>query len=299
MTERTITTVSADAVSWVSETVPIAGGSLHVARGGAGAPVVVLHHDIGTLERLAFYDELARHFTVLVPSHPGYDKSPRPEWMRSVRDVAVLYQWLLAEHEATRQAGTVSLIGLGFGGWIAAEMATMAPRAFRRVVLVGAMGLRPERGEIADQALLSYIDYARLGFADASAFERHYGAEPATSILEQWDLNREMTFRIAWKPYMYSHTLAHLLGGVASPTLVVWGRDDRIVPLECGERYLKALRQARLQIVEGASHFVEMEKPHELAQLVTEFITGPQDADERPGPTRRPKHSRNPKRSKE
>jgi pimeloyl-ACP methyl ester carboxylesterase len=280
--------VSANAISWISETV-VAGTPLHVARGGTGPPVLVLHHDIGTLERLAFYDDLARHFTVLVPSHPGYDKSPRPEWVRSVRDVAVLYQWLLAEHELTRKLGTVSLIGLGFGGWVAAEMATMAPRAFRRVVLVGAMGLKPERGEIADQALLSYIDYARLGFAEASAFDRHFGAEPPTSILEQWDLNREMTFRIAWKPYMYSPTLAHLLGGVATPTLVVWGRDDRIVPLECGEGYLKSLPRARLEIVEGAGHFVEMDRPHELAQLVTEFITGPQRMQRRPGSPKRSK----------
>ena len=86
--------------------------------------------------------------------------------MRNVRDVAVVYQWLLAERELTREAGRVSVVGLGFGGWIAAEMATMAPRAFRRLVLVGAMGLKPERGEIADQALVSYIDYVRLGFAD-------------------------------------------------------------------------------------------------------------------------------------
>lgn len=277
-----------NAISWISETV-VAGTPLHVARGGTGPPVLVLHHDIGTLERLAFYDELARHFTVLVPSHPGYDKSPRPEWVRSVRDVAVMYQWLLAEHELTRKLGTVSLIGLGFGGWIAAEMATMVPRAFRRVVLVGAMGLKPERGEIADQALMSYIDYARLGFAEASAFDRHFGAEPLTSILEQWDLNREMTFRIAWKPYMYNPALAHLLGGVATPTLIVWGRDDRIVPLECGERYVKSLPRARLEIVEGAGHFVEMEKPHELAQLVTDFITGPQGSGERPGPPKRSK----------
>jgi pimeloyl-ACP methyl ester carboxylesterase len=289
MTERTTTTVSADQVSWISETVPTAGLGLHVARAGAGAPVVVLHHDIGTLERLAFYDELARHFTVLVPSHAGYDRSPRPEWMRSVRDVAVLYQWLLAEHALTRTPGTVSLVGLGFGGWIAAEMATMAPRAFRRVVLVGAMGLKPERGEIADQALLSYIDYVRLGFSEASGFERHFGAEPPTSQLEQWDLNREMTFRIAWKPYMYSPTLGHLLGGVASPTLIVWGRDDRIVPLECGERYLKALPHGRLEIVDGAGHFVEMEKPHELAELVTGFVTGPQSTDEPPRTPPRPR----------
>jgi pimeloyl-ACP methyl ester carboxylesterase len=244
-----------------------------VARGGDGPPVLVLHHDIGSPERPALHDALARHFTVFAPSHPGYDGSPRPDWMRSVRDVAVVYQALLAGHERTRAPGTVTLIGLGFGGWIAAEMATMAPRAFRRLVLVGAMGLKPERGEIADQALLSYIDYVRRGFADQGAFDRIFGAEPPTSQLEQWDLNREMTFRIAWKPYMYNPTLPHLLGGVATPALVVGGRDDRIVPLECGERYAKALADARLEIVEGAGHFVDLEKPDELAGLVTRFAS--------------------------
>ena len=254
---------------WTEQFVEVAGSRLHLLKGGTGAPLLVLHHDIGRPEPAPLDDALARGFSVLAPSHPGYDKSPRPGWMRSVRDVAVVYQWLLGERGLARD---VTLVGLGFGGWIAAEMATMAPRAFRRLVLVGAMGIKPERGDIADQALVSYIDYVRLGFADQRAFDRLFGAEPSTAQLEQWDLNREMTFRIAWKPYMYGPTLPHLLGGVATPALVVWGRDDRIVPLECGERYAKSLPRARLEIVEGAGHFVDMEKPDELARLVTRFV---------------------------
>lgn len=242
--------------------------------GGDGPPALVLHHDIGAPEHPAFYDALARDFTVFARPHPGYDGSPRPEWMRNVRDMAVVYQGLLAQHPATQEPGTVTLIGLGFGGWIAAEMATMAPRAFRRLVLVGAMGVKPERGEILDQALVSYVDYVRRGFVEQAAFDRVFGAEPPTSRLEQWDLNREMTFRIAWKPYMYNRSLPHLLGAVATPALVVWGARDEIVPRECGEHYAKSLANARLEIVEGAGHFVDMEKPDELASLVTRFVNG-------------------------
>jgi pimeloyl-ACP methyl ester carboxylesterase len=266
-------TVSTTVVSWSSQTVPIAGVSMRVTRAGGGPPLLVLHHDIGTLDRLPFYDALARRFTVLVPSHPGYDGAPRPDWMRNVRDLAAVYQWLLGELADTRAAGTVSVVGLGFGGWVAAEMATLAPRAFRNLVLAGAMGLKPDRGEIADQALVSYIDYVRMGFVDQRAFDRVFGAEPTTAQLERWDLNREMTFRIAWKPYMYSPTLPHLLGGVAAPALVVWGRDDRIVPLECGERYAKALPRARLEVVAGAGHFLDLEKPDELAKLIVDFAS--------------------------
>jgi pimeloyl-ACP methyl ester carboxylesterase len=266
-------TVSTTALNWSSKTIPVAGVSMRLARAGGGPPLLVLHHDIGTLDRLPLYDALARRFTVLVPSHPGYDGSQRPDWMRNVRDLAAVYQWLLGELADTRAPGAVSVVGLGFGGWIAAEMAALAPRAFRALVLAGAMGLKPERAEIADQALLSYIDYVRLGFADQRAFDRVFGADPTTGQLEKWDLNREMTFRIAWKPYMYSPTLPHLLGGVAAPALIVWGRDDRIVPLECGERYAKALPRARLEIVEGAGHFVDLEKPDELAKLIVDFAS--------------------------
>ena len=267
--EESSIAVTADKVTWTSEIISLADVALTLRRAGSGPTVLLLHRDIGAPSGLPFYDALASRFTVLAPSHPGYDGSERPEWLRSPRDVAVVYQRLIALLGLTE----VSVVGLGFGGWIAAEMATMAPRALRRLVLAGAMGIKPERGEIADQALLSYIDYARRGFADQAAFDRIYGADPTTSQLEQWDLNREMTFRIAWKPYMHNQTLPHLLGGLATPTLVVWGRDDRVVPLECGERYAKVLARARLQVIDGAGHCVEMEKPGEMATLVSGFLT--------------------------
>jgi pimeloyl-ACP methyl ester carboxylesterase len=248
------------------EFVDVAGERLHLRRGGSGDPILVLHDDVGNPGWLPFHERLAERFDVLAPSHPGYDRSSRPAWMRGVRDVAVVYQWLLAD----RQLDRVSLVGLGLGGWVAAEMATMAPRGFDRLILVGAMGLQPDAGEILDQALVNYIDYARAGFHDQAAFEQIYGRDPSTDQLEIWDVNREMTFRIAWKPYMYSQTLPHLLGGVKAPTLVVWGAEDRIVPLSCGERYARSIPNARLAVIEAAGHAVAMERPTELAQLIEE-----------------------------
>ncbi|MCW5745399.1 MAG: alpha/beta hydrolase [Alphaproteobacteria bacterium] len=256
------------AVAWSDKQLDVAGGKLHLSRGGSGKPLMVLHHDIGTLDRLPFYDVLAQRFDVLVPHHPGYGRSERPQWLRSVRDVAVMYRALLAELGIAQ----ASLLGLGFGGWIAAEMATMAPRDLGRLVLVGAMGVKPPEGDILDQALLSYIDYAKSGFHSAEGFAAVYGAEPSTDQLEQWDICREMSFRIAWKPYMYSQTLPHLLGGVRAPTLVVWGDDDKVVPLSAGRVYAAALPGAHLEIVKACGHCVDMEQPEALAKLVTSFV---------------------------
>ncbi len=254
-------------VSWTEQTPTIAGGKLHVARAGSGRTLLVLHHDIGTVARLPFYDTLAAQFDVIVPHHPGWGKSERPAWLRHPRDIAAIYQALLADLGAT----DVSLVGLGFGGWIAAEMASLSPTQFRKLVLVGPMGIKPPEGDIMDQAILSYIAYPLAGFHDEGAFKRIYG-DVTTDQLEAWDIAREMCFRTAWKPYMYSQTLPHLLGGVRARALVVWGAEDRVVPRSAGDAYKAALRDATLTVLPATGHYVEMEKPAELAKLVADFV---------------------------
>src|SRR5437764_2711961 len=259
------------AVGWNEQTAELGDVKLRVMRGGPGGrggrPLLGLQHDIGTLDRLPFYDSLAEKFDVIVPNHPGFGVPERPNWMRHPRDIAALYQWLLADLGVER----ASLVGLGYGGWIAAEMAALAPRDFHRLVLVGAMGVKPPEGNIFDQAIVSYIDYARAGFHDQDAFVKNYG-DVSTDQLVAWDLCREMSFRTAWKPYMYSQTLPHLLGGVRAPALVVWGDDDKIVPYSAGQLYARALREARLEMVRNDGHCVDMEQPEALARLVIPFV---------------------------
>jgi pimeloyl-ACP methyl ester carboxylesterase len=254
-------------VSWTDQSVSIAGHKLHLSRAGSGRTLLVLHHDIGTLDRLPFYDALAARFEVIVPHHPGWGKSERPHWLRHPRDIAAIYQSLLVE----LGVADVSLVGLGFGGWIAAEMASLSPTQFRKLVLVAPMGIKPPDGDIMDQAIHSYIAYPLAGFHDEGAFKRLYG-DVSTDQLEAWDIAREMCFRTAWKPYMYSQTLPHLLGGVRAPALVVWGAQDRIVPPVTGEAYTAAFRDATLTVLPDAGHYVEMEKPDELAKLVLDFV---------------------------
>jgi pimeloyl-ACP methyl ester carboxylesterase len=255
-------------VAWTDSSVEFPGWKLHLSRAGSGKPVLVLHHDFGTPGRLPFYDALAARYDVLVPHHPGCSRSERPEWMRSVRDIAVIYRGLLGDLGLEK----VTLIGLGFGGWVAAEMASMAPRDVGKLVLVGAMGIKPPEGFILDQAIVGYIDYARSGFHDQKAFARVYGDEPSNDQLVEWDICREMCFRIAWKPYMYSPTLPNLLGAVRAPALLVWGDDDKIVPSSAARVYAKALPSAELKIVSSCGHCVDMEKPDELARLVIAFL---------------------------
>src|SRR5713226_433072 len=104
------------AQTYSERSLEIAGLQTQLLSAGNGPALLVLHHDIGNPGWLPFYEALAQRFSVYVPSLPGYGASERAEWMRSVRDLAAVEQWLL------RELGLdgVSLIGLGFGGWVAA-----------------------------------------------------------------------------------------------------------------------------------------------------------------------------------
>src|SRR5258707_10732398 len=144
---------------WREQDFELGEVKLRLWRGGRGRPVLVLHHDIGTPDRLPFYDALADRFDVIVPNHPGFGSSERPQWLRHPRDLAALYQWLLTELGTER----ASLVGLGFGGWIAAEMAVLAPRDFHRLVLGGALGGKPPEGDTKDPRRNSAIDYRQAG----------------------------------------------------------------------------------------------------------------------------------------
>jgi pimeloyl-ACP methyl ester carboxylesterase len=87
--------------------------------------------------------------------------------------------------------------------------------------------------------------------------------------------NREMASRLLWKPYMRSHTLHALLRGIATPTLLVWGREDAIMPLNVCQRYARAIPGATAKIIENCGHMPEMEKPAEFVQVVLDFLTAP------------------------
>jgi pimeloyl-ACP methyl ester carboxylesterase len=253
--------------------VEVAGLALRVLHKGTGAPLVVLHDSLGNLGWLPVHERLAETFAVWVPDLPGYGKSDRPEWARSPRDLAVLVLQLLDRLGLNQTA----LVGLGFGGYIAAEMATMNQSRFTRMVLVGATGLRPRTGEIADQVFLGFPEYGISGFRDADSYRQYFGVDSVPDDLyELWDLSTEMTARVCWKPWMFSDQLPHLIREVSVPTLLVWGEQERLVPVDIAHQYASLMPNARLEVVPDAGHVVDLEQPDALAELIREHAAAPQ-----------------------
>jgi pimeloyl-ACP methyl ester carboxylesterase len=246
--------------------------AVELRRGGKGAPLLVIHGELGMPGWLDSFARLAEHYDLIVPSLPGYGRTTRPDWIMGVHDLAAWVAWLARDLDLRPP---VNVIGCSMGGWVAAELAAVAPQLLKKLVLVGAMGIKPDRGEIFDYFLDGGAFGLRHAFhkPDASAeYLRFWGKEPTPDEADLVEQHREMTCRIAWKPYMHSLTLRHLLPGVVTPTLLLWGREDAIVPLDAGEIYARAIPRARLQIIPECGHMPEMEKPAEFATLVRDFL---------------------------
>jgi pimeloyl-ACP methyl ester carboxylesterase len=267
-----MTTTATSPVTWTMETAAVCGGQVSYQRAGRGAPLLVLPRENGHPPRTEFLDLLTADFTVYYPWYPGFHGGGDPaewEWLANARDLAVLQLQLARAISLDRFA----LCGLGFGGWIAAEMATMCAPQLDALVLVAPMGIYPAGDYIYDQFIVSTEAYARHAFADEAAFESLYGHEPDFDQLEGWETDREMTSRLAWKPYMHNRTLPRLLSGVTCPSLVVWGAEDKIAPPGGGELYRAALANATLDILPNTGHAADLEAPGALAASVRRFLT--------------------------
>ena len=145
-----------------------------------------------------------------------------------------------------------------------------------RLVLVAPVGLRPERGEILDIFYEPAERLLRLTVHDPAAipeWSELYGTPPTPAQLEIATRNREMTARLTWKPYMFNPRLPHFLPRVDVPSLIVWGREDQIVPVVCGEQYARLLPDARLHVLDKCGHLPPLEQPDAFADLVIQFLT--------------------------
>ena len=259
------------ATDFTEESVDVGGSQVHMLKGGSGEPLLLLHGAGGNAGWLRYVQGLADRFTVYVPSHPGFGFSDRPEWMETISDLASFYTWFLEQQGLEG----IRAIGFSMGGWLAAEIAVNCRHAFSKLMLVGAAGIKPQRGEITDIFIISPAQVTELTFHDpkqAPEYGQLYEQERTPEQVEIAERNREMAVRLCWKPYMYDPRLPDLLARVNIPTRIVWGHQDKIVPLECAQLYQKALAGSDLKVIDGCGHSPQVEKPDEFVKLALDFL---------------------------
>jgi pimeloyl-ACP methyl ester carboxylesterase len=257
---------------FTEEKIQVGNVALTLLKGGRGQSTLVLHGIEGDEGWLAFHEALAGSATVYAPSHPGYGRTERPEWLSSINHQAVFYHWFL------QAAGleSVDLVGVGLGGWIAAEMALMCTDHIRNLVLVSPAGILPREGEVYDVFVESWRQVIERSFYDHRAspeYLRIYGEDYAPQFGGIREAGRTMNTILAYRPFMYDPAMPGMLGKIRVPTLVVLGDTDRIMPRECGERYTQGIPDASLTTLERCGHWAHLDRPEALADAIRAFVS--------------------------
>ena len=248
----------------------VAGLDLEVLRRGAGRPLLLLHGFQTVPADAPFLDLLGRHAEVIAPSHPGFGDSPRPRDFETMYDLVHLYLEVLESLPHER----MSLMGLSFGGWLAAEIAVKAGARIDRLVLVDALGIK-----INDRETPDILDV--FNTHPTEVLRRSWHA-PGTYGPRYDDMTDEQLVRVArardalclyaWHPYMHNPQLKRWLGRIRRPTLVLWGTSDAIVTPSYGETYAGLIPNSRFELIPDAGHHPELEQPKAFADRVTAFL---------------------------
>jgi pimeloyl-ACP methyl ester carboxylesterase len=250
------------------EYLQLAGGRVHLLRGGAGEPLLFLHAAGGAGSWLEFHRLLARGFDMVAPDHPGFGRSDEFAEVEAIDDLVYHYLDVMDQLGLERP----HVVGASFGGWVAAELAVAASHRIGSLVLLAPAGLRLPEHPVADPFLMSPDQLVTTLFHDPGAAAGMLPAEPDLDfVLGQY---RDMTAlaRFSWTPFLSNPKLERRLHRITPPTLVACPSDDRLIPVAHGRRYAELIPGARFAEIGDCGHAMYFERPAEFADLVAAFL---------------------------
>lgn len=249
--------------------VTVAGVELEFWDSGTGTPILFLHGGDGIEGPEEFADQLSGEYRIITPSHPGFGGSSLPEHYSDVSDLGFFYLDLIDR----LQLRDVIVAGVSFGAWIAADMATKNTSRIGGLVLAGAVGAKfsdRRTREIRDLFSMPRhdVDQWLVNTAERQRIDR---SEWADETLLRAARNHESFALFAWSPTLYDPKLKHRLHRIDVPTKVIWGEQDRVVPVDYGRRIAEHLPQAEFEVMPGAGHYVHRDDPKGFAAAIDAF----------------------------
>jgi len=257
-------------------------GKVQLRRGGTGDPLVYLHSAAGEGQGLTFLNELADRYSVYAPIFPGFNESEGIEQIDDMED-AVFHLLDLLER---LELDAPNVVGLSLGGWMAAELATRYPDHLSSLVLINPAGLYIQGDPIKDIFGRSPAEMAKDLFADQShpiaqmmhQMERTMADSGSLKdipfeLIEPQLKSMAAAARLAWNPYLHNPKLPKRLKRIKVPTLIVRAERDTLIPAAHARAYADEIAGAKLVEVPDAAHMISIEKPAELATVVTDFLS--------------------------
>jgi pimeloyl-ACP methyl ester carboxylesterase len=271
--------------------VELPGAEVNYAEIGEGEPILFVHGLAGCwrnwLENLPYFGRTHRAIALDLP---GFGDSPKPSWDISMGNYGRLV------HDFCERLGidrVAALVGNSMGGFVTTEAVIQRPERFERLVLVSAAGISFAEAQGRQvQAAARSIEAAapRLLTGDRRLFlTRPLGRKIAFGrVFRNPNKLRPELLQEQTQPGLSAPGFADAMVAIAGydtrerlpeieiPTLVVWGLNDQIVPVEAALGYHRLIPSSRLEIFERTGHLPQLERPSRFNPLVEEFIESSQ-----------------------
>lgn len=246
-------------------------GQLRLWSAGSGSPLLFLHgfeHHPGDAP---FLQRLAQSHTVYAPELPGYGESSGFESIHDIFDVAMRFRRLI-ENLGT---GAVDVIGHCLGGMIAGEFAATSPHLVRKLVLVDAWGLWIDDQQPADPFVLNPEQLKHAKWHDVAAADREtsiaqVNADAPNAEMLQRQQNLGAATKFMWP--IADRGLSRRLPYVSTPTLIVHGESDGLIPSAYADEFARLLPNAEVARISGAGHLPQVEREDEFIAAVEAFL---------------------------
>lgn len=259
------------------KTIAVFGQTIHYWDVGSG-PVLVLVHGLGSRKEtdwLPVIAPLSHKYRLLVPDQIGFGKSDKPLLDYKIQT----YVDFLGEFLRELKVEKASLMGESLGGWISALYVVESSKdkhlvPVEKLVLVDAAGLKQDKPipDLNPSTLAGMRKVLEAVFYDTSWLSD----EMLRKIFADKISTRDgYTVRsILSSPTLTSEMLDGRLAEIHVPTLVVWGKQDTLLPLASGERYAAGIPGAHLVSFDKCGHVPPVEKTIEFVPAVTAFLDG-------------------------
>jgi pimeloyl-ACP methyl ester carboxylesterase len=230
---------------------------------GQGEPLVYFHGG-GTFHGFEWARRLAGEFRVFCPYHPNFGESGDAPFDQ-MADYVTHYEMLFP----ALGLDTFHLSGASMGGHMAARYAAANPGDIAKLVLVSAAGLKSERAAIIDFSEVAPQDVSAQFVADPAWILPYWPANPSPEWQAMRDRESAAAFASREDPDATDRALRDGLKAFDRPTLLLWGADDRIVPLGFAQDWQDVLPEAELVVIPGGGHLLLDEFPAAVEALRT------------------------------
>jgi pimeloyl-ACP methyl ester carboxylesterase len=248
------------------EELTVDGVKTVVYSAGTGDPVLFLH-GAGTVDGFDFMEPWAGKFRVIAAYHPGFGESGDDPTFTDLHDYVMHYLELLDLLELD----TVRLVGLSLGGYLAAKFSSEHGHRVKKLALIAPLGIIDPQHPPLDVIKIPGDQIPGLLVSDFEVIKKRLPEKPDIDFIGERYRESGTVARLLWE-HPADAKFMRYLHRIKMPTMIVWGDEDKLIPVQHADTWRKLVPHADIKIYQGAGHLVHLEKP-EAAEAIAKFLS--------------------------